>query len=342
MKNYLFLVIIACTLSLQAVKDELTYEPYSDNWQKSELFDTQKLRDVPKMRELLLKNYGFKHSSFKSTDGLKLECLQRFVENAPCTFICHTGYFPGNMEGAASLIKMFPKECNILFVNNRGIGGSEKRPWYSLQQFWTYGSEEYNDLLGALNHVNNLNNGQKKPIMIHSFCSGSMNTAIALNYLHKNNQLSKYNIAGIFFDSAVSHLPTAIENIPQYVTAKLNTIKRLVYTLFLWSLRYTIFAPRFMTSGEHACIDTQTLAQTNIPTHHFYCEKGDLFTPYSMTHKLYEEHYKAAPEKFNYYITKTIFDQSSHTSHLLKHPEFYAKEMQNVITTWMKRQKSNI
>ena len=321
---------------------KLEFEKYTPDWEERasrnlniELFNTKLIGDVPEIQRALTERYRFKKSSFMSNDGLKLECLQRIVPDAEFTMICGAGFFPGNMTGCSSIIPMLPKKCNIIMYNNRGTGNSEQPWFYKLRMLWRYGINEYNDALGALNYARDKSD---KPIIMHSYCANALHTTKAIEHLHKIGTLQNYALAGLFLDSAVSHLPTAIENIPDYKCSPWNTIKGFCARLFLWTLRYTIFHRWSMPAGEKVCINTDVLTQTQIPTHHFYAQEGDLFTPYSMTHGLYEEQLVKAKDPD--LATCTIFPKSSHANHILVWKKYYAGELQKYIISFLRQHRA--
>jgi hypothetical protein len=338
----IFILLVGVCGHTYGMLSDLDFYPYTEDWEKrdskelnAELFNTKVIGNVTEIQKILTERYGFTKSSFTSADGLQLECLQRVVPDAQCTIICGAGFCPGNMGGCSSIIPMLPKKSNVIFYNNRGKGKSEK-PWlYDMLKFWLYGINEYKDVIGALNHAKSISD---KPIIMHSYCSSALHTTKAIEHLHKQDQLKKFAIAGLFLDSAVSYLPTAIENIPNYLCSPWSTVKGCLSRLFLWGLRYTIFARCFMPSGDSVRINTQVLAEAKIPTHHIYSKKGDLFTPCTMTENLYVDHLKQAQD--NQLVTFTVFPESSHANHILKWKREYSQDLQMKIASFIRNYKA--
>lgn len=323
-----------------AMFHELGFETPTEEWNNkksqkfnAELFNTDLIGNVHKIEQALITRYGFQKNHFNSDDGFTLECMERIVPDAQFTIICGAGFFPGNMTGCSSIIPMLPKKCNIIFYNNRGKGNSEYPWFYSLQKLWRYGINEYKDVIGALIHARTISN---VPIMMHSYCSNALHTTKALEHLHKQKHLKDFAFAGLFLDSAVRYLPDAIDNIPDYTCSPWHTFTGFCARLTLWALRYTIFQYWTMPADDSVRINTDILAQAHIPTHHFYSKKGDLFTPYSMTHGLYEEHLTKAGHNM---VSCTILPQSSHANHILKWKKVYREDLQVKICSYLDRFK---
>lgn len=293
-------------------------------WQKSKLFNTKILAVPAKVENILISNkYKFKKSTFLTPDGLRLECLVRSVQNPTCTIIVSAGFFPGLMTGMASLVKLLPHDCNIIFYNGRGKGASEG---YRLPQLWNFGTHEYKDVIGAMDYAKQIN--KDVPIIIYGTCAGTFANTKALCSLPQDDLKQKYNVRAHIIDSAVVHLPETIERIPEQFHNP-ATWRGWLWTKFLWFLRYTIFLPRFMTSGGAAHLDPKALAETKIPTLHIDCKEGDKFTPYSATSEFYREHMYYMDSKEH--CIQHTFEKSSHANHVLKHKHVYAAVLANFI-----------
>ena len=220
------------------------------------------------------------------------------------------------MTGMATLIKMLPKEFNIILYNGRGKGNSEGRRF---PQLWNFGTHEYKDVIGALDYAKHIN--KETPTIVYGTCAGTFANTKAICSL-SDEDLKKYDIRAHIIDSAVVHLPTTIERIPEHFFDP-KTWYGWCWTKFLWALRYTIFQPRFMTSGDAAELDPKALAKTNIPTLHFDCKEGDRFTPYCATNDFYTEQLAAMNDDTSM-CKKHTFEKSSHANHTLKHKTEYA------------------
>jgi len=177
---------------------------------KSVWLDTAFLKRPEAVRKRL-RAEGFKQLFFQSTDKLKLDALFLQRPNATCNVILCAGWLPGRKEGMASFYTLLPPTCNILMFDARGHGRSEGP---LLRNLWSYGVDEYNDVIGALDFVRSKN---ALPTVIVGLCAGAFNAAHALIVLHRQGRLDCYDVRGLVFDSgwasvdAVSRtaLPTA-------------------------------------------------------------------------------------------------------------------------------------
>jgi hypothetical protein len=310
--RFLQLLLLTLNTCALAVTQGGLFFPALD--EKSPLFNTKCIAKPEAVEKLLLsEDYGFKKSQFTTPDNLKLECLVRSVEKPAFTTVISAGFFPGLMTGMSTLTTMLPKNCNIIFYNNRGKGNSEG--WW-VPRLWDYGTHEYKDVIGACDYAKTFN----APLVLYGTCAGTFANTKALCNLHTTDKLKDYNVKAHIMDSTVTDLPPTVERIPTYTCP--STFWGWVKTMFLWSLRYTIFNKFVMTSGNAARLDPKILAATTIPTLHFDCVQGDLLTPYAATHAFYETQKKNMlnPEL----CIKKSFDTSSHANHVLKHKTEYA------------------
>lgn len=172
-------------------------------------FDTKFLANYDKVKQSLQED-GFQDIWFKSEDGVKINGLLLTRPNATYTVISCSGFFPGRMEGMATLYPLLPEDCNILFFNARGHGNSEG---YFKAKILMYGNNEYKDVIGAINYAHDTLNG--KPILIHGVCIGSYHASHALLDLQKNNLFNKYLVKGFIFDSGFGSA-TKISNALKY------------------------------------------------------------------------------------------------------------------------------
>jgi hypothetical protein len=212
------------------------------------------------------------------------------------------------MTGMATLVKMLPTNCNIIFYNNRGKGNSDG--WW-VPRLWDFGTHEYKDVIGALDYAKTFN----APIVVYGTCAGTFSNTKALCSLSEE-KIKDYNIRAHIMDSTVVNLPETIERIPTHQRRKDCWLIATLRTIFLWSLRYTIF-PRFlMTSGDAAQLDAQELAKKHIPTLYVDCKKGDLLTPHETTDAFYQKLLQNMSNDTEV-CKRVLFKKSSHANHVL-------------------------
>ena len=163
-------------------------------------FNKKFLVNYDAVKKELLANHGFVQVQFLSEDGIKLEGLLRTKANAKCTVISCSGFFPGRMEGMATLHRLLPDDCNILFFNARGHGNSEG---FFKATILKYGNVEYKDVIGAIDYAHKQS---PAPIFIHGICIGAFHATHALANLQQRNLLEQYNVKGFIFDSGFGSL----------------------------------------------------------------------------------------------------------------------------------------
>lgn len=196
------------------------HEKPAASWRDSIYLNTTFLKNHKKVNRTLQKD-GFSEGFFKSSDGLSLCYLLLEKPLARVNVIICCGWLPGRKEGMASLYALLPDDCNILFFDARGHGSSEG-PLFS--QFYTYGKDEYKDILGAISFMHTRQ--PEIPIIVFGMCAGAFNAAHALIHLSKQPEMmKKYGIAGFIFDSGWGSVTTSS------YTAPYTTIKDSVHTL---------------------------------------------------------------------------------------------------------------
>lgn len=319
-----FLLITSIFTAFATSENILNFPMYEKSWEESVLFCTRFLEKPEAVEKFITKQYGFEKSTFITPDlNLKLECLVRKVEKPTFTFIVSVGFIPGFMTGMATLIKMLPPDCNIIFYNNRGKGNSEGKLFSRL---WDYGTQEYIDVIGACDYAKELN--KEAPIVLYGLCAGAFSNTKALGFLHGHDALQKYNICAHIMDSPVTDIQSAIDKIPQH-TCDTKTWSGWFWHKILWLLRYTAYRPCFMSSGDDACLDAKELAATNVPTLHYNCEEGDILTPYEITRNFYEEQSKNMAVKE--FCQQHTFKKGGHAVNHLKEKEQYAFVLANFL-----------
>ncbi len=163
-----------------------------ENEPKPDFFNTNFLTQYDKVEQALIKEEGFHHVDFKSTDGLNLKGLYKKVEGAPYTLIFAAGFYPGRKEGLATYTKMLKDNPNILLYDARGHGKSDGRLFSNLAN---YGVDEYKDVIGALRKAQEKNPGGE--IKFFGTCAGAFHVARALGQI----DCKKEKVTGFVYDS---------------------------------------------------------------------------------------------------------------------------------------------
>lgn len=185
--------------------------------------DQTSLANTATIQKSLIMRDGFHKVFFPASDGIMICGLLRTHPNAQYTVICSGGWYPGKKEENAACIDLFDDTSNILLFDARGHGESEGRLF---DKFCSYGLNEYQDIIGALDMISSLST---QPIILYGRCAGAFHCAHTLINLNKNNiYSSKYPIAGAIFDSIWSTVETTFKNA---VTSRLkeSIINKLSY-----------------------------------------------------------------------------------------------------------------
>lgn len=297
------------------------------------LYSTKFLKKHILVREVL-KDYGFQHITFQTTDNLAIHGLFLSRPNATCNVIVGAGWLPGKKEGMASFFDLLPRHCNILFFDARGHGDSEGRLLWKL---WEYGVHEYKDFLGAISYLNTVNS---LPIVVLGICSGAFNAAHAFINLEKNQKIIPSQIKGLIFDSgwgSVTHITRTTP--PAGIETRLADILTLIYSTkkearksMLYKICHLIAQTSYIMS-YYLCIKPLVQQSEHITTlfdkiHSitspilFIHSKDDTYTELSNAQKLAE----LALHKTCWWIEK-----SYHAKHHLIHKELYKDKVSQFI-----------
>lgn len=197
------------------------------------LLDGNILQDPNKVQEIL-KEHGFKKISFTTTDHLKLYGLlldQSKSKNIQGTIIFCAGFYPGTKEGMSSFYTLLKDQpYNFLIFDARGHQESQGS-LFSYQSLKNYGTCEFQDIVAAIQFLNEYNQAHQIPssIIIHGICSGAFHTIKALQYLNKMNNNQTSTIKGIIFDSGWLRVSDIVEP-----TICAEITKRLKNSWFSW------------------------------------------------------------------------------------------------------------
>lgn len=184
-------VTVTCFAQEVAIWNEPT-----DLNNRDSFFNPEFLRNYSAVALKMINEEAFQPVSFSSEDGIQLVGLARIKQNAPFSVICCAGFLPGRKEGLASLIRLFPKNVNLLFFDARGHGRSYGRFWTNLHR---YGLNEYKDVIGAIDYIKK-QCSTNTPIFLHGVCAGAYHAANTLMTIPKDEQ-----IKGLIFDSGFTN-----------------------------------------------------------------------------------------------------------------------------------------
>lgn len=177
-------------------------------WEKSLYFNTKFLAKHH-LVNAKLKREGFKEGYFHTEDNFTINYLFLERPRATSTVIVCCGWLPGKKEGMASLFKIAPENCNLLFFDARGHGGSNGS---LIKSALTYGKNEYKDLIAALKFAHAQ---VDLPIIIFGICAGAFHAVHAVAELEQQNMINTLRIAGLVFDSGWGSLSTTSRSVPR-------------------------------------------------------------------------------------------------------------------------------
>ena len=165
------------------------------NGEKNCYFNTVFLSNYDKVKRHLVKHDGFINGFLTTHDALKINYLWLKRSYARYTVIFSGGFWPGRKEGLATFYKIFPEDCNLLFFDARGHGGSEGS---LLQSMWRYGTYEPQDVMAAIAWVHAQT---ELPIIVFGLCAGAFHSTHALLKMHRQHILAQHQVKALIFDS---------------------------------------------------------------------------------------------------------------------------------------------
>jgi pimeloyl-ACP methyl ester carboxylesterase len=186
---FMCILCLICPSMLEAKNASYKF----DDWDSSNYFNNKWLRQYDRVA-IQMKKDGFESGTFKTQDNKIIQYLYREKPENTHTIIACAGWLPGRKEAMASFSKIF-NNSNILLFDARGHGGSDGH-W--LSDIRHYGCTEYKDIIAAIQFVHQRNS---TPLFLLGVCAGAFHAARALIKLEKYEQITKYNIHGLIFDS---------------------------------------------------------------------------------------------------------------------------------------------
>ncbi len=299
----------------------------SQDWQNSPYFNTKFLSQYDAVAHRLITHDGFQDGFFTTEDGVSINYLWLVRPNASYTMILCSGFWPGRKEGLATFYAMLSDNCNILLFDARGHAQSTGRFW---SQMWRYGCNEYKDIIGAVAWAYNQ---RSVPIVIYGVCSGAFNAAHAVLQMQKRNEINRYNVRGLVFDSGwssvaeVAHtaLPSESERV---LNKKIKTGSDMVNSLLCKMVLAVIRGG--VTVGHYCFVRPISWGYKNqtdliekidgisIPIMYIHA-KDDTYAPIKAVKQLADK----TPRKTCWWITQP----SKHACHYLKFKELYRSRL---------------
>ena len=334
----LFITSILILSTLSKSSPEL---PAPDsNLENDPLLNTTHLLNNQGVRNHLKTYYNAQSFTCTTADNIMIDGIYVPRNNATHTTIAAAGFYPGNQEGMASLVKLLPEDSNILFFDARGHGKSTGWLFPNLPY---YGMHEYKDIIAVMDMAKSFDN---KPLIMLGICAGGFNTLRALVELKKQEKLEQYDVRCVILDSLFTsgthvlhagHYHFGQKVIPQMLRSTLYpddtsaTVKdRLLYKL-LWNfLGYPLVSLLKWTVQDSikqhdpiTCADDKIHFLKNIPILYIHAN-NDGYAPI--------EHVKTLKEKHaNDQDQMLIFDKSKHAFNLLIHKHEYRKNICNFV-----------
>lgn len=270
---------------------------------------------------------GFKKYFFQTSDNLKLCGLLQDVSKSKkikATIIYCAGFYPGRKEGMASFFTLFENEpYNFLLFDARGHNESEGS-LFSYQNLKNYGTCEYQDIVAAVNFLNNYNlkHNITQNIIIHGICSGAFHSVKALDFLQNQDCNQSKNIKGIIFDSGWLEVTDIVE---PTICAEIK--KNLNGGWFSWLIKplcyLTIKFYQLTLKGYHKNVTgiCNNMKKVSCPILFVHCI-NDPYVPILPIQKFVE----TSACKHSWWI-----QHSSHANFHMHKPEEYKKKIMNFL-----------
>ncbi|MCK5633009.1 alpha/beta hydrolase [bacterium] len=313
----LFTLLSLGTIYAQSSNQTLDTSPY---------FNTKFLRNYDLVKEILIKQEGFKPIQFPASDDVLLDGLLLTRKNARATIIFCAGFFPGRKEGQAPIFKMLPPEYNILFFDARGHADSQGHFWSTLNN---YGKNEYKDVLGAISLIEKIIGGD---IILYGVCSGAFHASHALI---KKTQKKESPVAGFIFDSGFASSITVSDALTFHIKEKImpnmlnwyaskKTVKSTyLYKLSSWAMTTLVKTIKnlFLMPGIKR-IESETnlldkMHTIKCPVFFIHC-KNDNYSPFDNIFQIAS----TVQNKIFWWI-----ENSSHALHPIKHKYEYQERL---------------
>lgn len=165
--------------------------------QRSSLFTKRFVADASQAQQYLIAKHGFEKTTLMSRDGIELEAMCRIIPNAEYSVVLTGGFLPGKVSGIFAFVELFHPNCNMVFVQSRGRGGSQGRDKF--HRLWRYGVDDYLDTVAGIEYIAEKGD---MPIVLYGVCAGAFHSMHAVLKLDELGLTKiKSQISGLVFDS---------------------------------------------------------------------------------------------------------------------------------------------
>lgn len=284
--------------------------------QSNDLLQPNILQNSLHVQEIL-QNKGFKKVFFTTPDNIKLCGLyldQSNTKQVKATILYCAGFYPGTKEGMSSFYTLLDDQpYNFLLFDARGHHESEGK-LFSYNLLKQYGAQEYQDIIAAINFLNQHNSQHQiaPSIVIHGICAGAFHSIKACT------KCTNQNIKGIIFDSGWLQVKDIVE---PTICAEIH--KRLHNSLFQWLIQPLCYIflqwYRLTLKHHHNKIEgiEQQIQQISCPIL-FVHNIADPYVPINPIQTLVTQ----ANYPHSWWI-----DHASHADFHIKQPEIYKEKI---------------
>ena len=276
----------------------------------------------------LLEQHGFKKIFFKTNDNLKLCALfldQSKQKKVNATILYCAGFYPGTKEGMSSFYTLLADQpYNFLMFDARGHQESNGS-LFSYQALKNYGNSEYQDVIAAIQFLNQYNKSHKinPNIIIHGICSGAFHSIKACNQLQKVDCNTLQHVKGIIFDSGWLEV---IDIVEPTICAEIH--KRFCNSWFSWLIKplclISLNLYRWILKSYHSTIIgiSTTINEISCPIFFIHCI-DDPYVPIKPVQDKVQDH----QFPFFWWI-----EHDSHANFHVKEPDIYAQKIKEFLT----------
>jgi len=302
-----------------------------------DFFNPDHLKDHKSVANAL-QRIGFKKVEIATPDLYLLHGLFLEKPDAQATIILASGFWPGRKEALAPFLFLFPSDYNILFFDARGHGKSDG---FLFQNLKSYGLNEYQDIIGAIEFVHYRTD---TPIILYGCCAGAFHATHATLKIQEQGNLKKFNLKGLVFDSGWASLQEAVDTVPfaelekrvsaglskflkiDYEQAKQTRICRAVIGLLsplLKGIKNFWVAPSFKKNNPRTNLYDK-MGSVQIPMF-FVHSVDDTFAPFQSVQQLAN----AVSDRHTWWIPANL---SAHARHHFSLPDRYKNYLKEFCT----------
>ena len=183
--------------------------------------NTKFLAQYDKVRQELIKDFGFTQELITTDDGTKIDALVLSQPEAKKTVILSAGFYAGRIEGNAHIMNALAQrdDVNIIFIHTRRHGpkgricfGPKNNGLLSHSNIRNMGDEEWIDHIGAYNYA--IEKFENTKLLCIGICAGSYHMTRAHTKLQE--QVKAKNILPRFTDTKAQQAQKILDSIEGY------------------------------------------------------------------------------------------------------------------------------